>query len=310
MNNIRTYFSLLIVFVCLFAYSLVSAQSLPQNLSNFNVDDYSDSQLKDAMQNAQSQGLSDAQFIQMAQSRGLSTAQVQRLQTRIADIRKKGGNNTTVGDTSLDQSNRKINSQQNDPRSDQDDALSLFTDRSKIFGAKLFRNSKANTFQPNLKLATPVNYIVGPDDKLHISVYGNSLANWQLTVSSEGNINIPGVGVLNVAGKTIEQAIIAIKGKLAANNYAIDKGTSVQVSLGDIRTINVILQGELVKPGTYSLSSLSTAFDALYAAGGPNDIGSFRKIDIIFNDQQNRFISMNLIVFLLLLVRFLVFGNF
>jgi protein involved in polysaccharide export with SLBB domain len=281
MNNIKFYFSLLIIFICLSACSLVSAQSLPQNLSNFNVDDYSDAQLKAVLQNAQSQGLSDAQLIQMAQGRGLSNTQAQRLQSRLNDLHKTDGNNSVVNDTSGIQSPRKINSLQ----AEQINPSNLFTDQSKIFGSSLFRNSKANTFQPNLKLATPVNYIVGPDDKLHISVYGNSVANWQLTVTPEGNINIPGVGILNVSGKTIEQATTAIKGKLAANNYAIDRGTTVQVSLGDIRTINVILQGELVKPGTYALSSLSTAFDALYAAGGPSDIGSFRKIDVIRNNK-------------------------
>lgn len=282
MNKLKVYFSILVVVFSLLAFSSAFAQSLPQNLSNFNVDDYSEAQLKAVMQNAQSQGLSDAQLLQMAQSRGLSAAQAQRLQTRITDIRKKDGGNAVV-DTTGNQSSRKVNALQNNDG--QDNNMSLFNSQSKIFGASLFRNSKANTFQPNLKLATPVNYIVGPDDKLHISVYGNSIVNWELTVSPEGNINIPGVGILNVAGKTIEQATIAIKNRLAANNYAIDRGTSVQVTLGDIRTINVILQGELVKPGTYSLSSLSTAFDALFAAGGPSDIGSFRKIEVIRNNK-------------------------
>ncbi|MES2376099.1 MAG: SLBB domain-containing protein [Bacteroidota bacterium] len=284
MNKFKTYLSILVVVFNLLAFSSAFAQSLPQNLSTFNVDDYSDAQLKSVLQNAQSQGINDAQLLQVAQTRGLSAIQAQRLQTRIAEIRKKdGGGNTAITDTSDNQSSRKVNALQNNDA--QDDKVPLFTNQSKIFGASLFRNSKANTFQPNLKLATPVNYIVGPDDKLHISVYGNSVANWQLTVSPEGNINIPGVGVLNVAGKTIEQATLAIKSRLAANNYAIDRGTSVHVTLGDIRTINVILQGELIKPGTYSLPSLSTAFDALFSAGGPNDIGSFRKIEIIRNNK-------------------------
>lgn len=284
MNKLKIYLSILVVVISLVAFSSAFAQSLPQNLSTFNVDDYSDAQLKAVLQNAQSQGLNDAQLLQMAQSRGLSATQAQRLQTRIADLRKKdGGGNAVIIDTSDNQSSRKVNALQDN--NVPDNKVPLFTNQSKIFGASLFRNSKANTFQPNLKLATPVNYIVGPDDKLHISVYGNSVANWQLTVSPEGNINIPGIGVLNVAGKTIEQATLAIKKRLAANNYAIDRGTSVHVTLGDIRTISVILQGELVKPGTYSLPSLSTAFDALFSAGGPSDIGSFRNIEIIRNNK-------------------------
>ncbi|MDB4926315.1 SLBB domain-containing protein [Mucilaginibacter sp.] len=289
MNNLKIYVALLVVVLCFLAHKPASAQSLPQNLSNYNVDDASDAQIRQMMQSAQSQGLSDAQLIQMAQGRNLPPAQVQRLQSRIADIRKKDGNSgATSGygsDTTNNQSSARKNYQQDDTLNRQN-RIDLFKDlQPKVFGASLFRNSKANTFQPNLKLATPVNYIIGPDDKLKIDVYGNSVASWTLPVSPEGNINIPGVGILNVSGRTIEQATIAIKSRLAANNYAIGKGTAVQVSLGDIRTINVILQGELVKPGTYSLSSLSTAFDALYAAGGPNDIGSFRKIEIVRNNK-------------------------
>src|SRR6202012_539477 len=115
-----------------------------------------------------------------------------------------------------------------------------------------------------------------------------SLANWKLEVSPEGNINIPGVGLLNVAGKTIEQATSAIKSKLSASNYAVGKGTSVQVSLGNIRSIKVILVGEVTKPGTYTLPSLATAFNALYAAGGPGENGSYRQIEIIRNNKVIR----------------------
>ena len=156
--------------------------------------------------------------------------------------------------------------------------------KSKIFGADIFRNSNTS-FSPDLKIATPHNYIVGPGDQLNISVYGNSLANWQLEVSPEGNINIPGVGPLNIGGKTIEQATSTIKSRLIANHYAIGGGTSLQVSLGNIRSIKVIMVGELIRPGTYTLPSLATAFNALYAAGGPNDNGSFRKIEIIRNSR-------------------------
>jgi protein involved in polysaccharide export with SLBB domain len=111
------------------------------------------------------------------------------------------------------------------------------------------------------------------------------LVNWKLSVSPDGNINIPGVGLLNVSGKTIEQATASIKSKLAANHYAIGHGTTVQVSLGNIRSIKVIIVGEVRKPGTYTLPSLATVFNALYSAGGPNDKGSFRQIEVIRNNR-------------------------
>jgi protein involved in polysaccharide export with SLBB domain len=150
----------------------------------------------------------------------------------------------------------------------------------KIFGADLF-NGTGSTFEPNLRLATPMNYVLGPDDQLNVNVYGNSVDNWKLTVSPEGNINLPHVGFINVSGKTIEQATALIKSGLSAHNYAIGHGADVKVTLGDIRSIKVIITGEITKPGTYTLSSLSTVFNALYASGGPNQNGSFRKIEVI-----------------------------
>jgi protein involved in polysaccharide export with SLBB domain len=264
------------------------AQSIPQNLSNVNVNELSDFQLRQALQQAQVSGLSDAQLIQTLQSRGLSTEQSRILEKRISEIRKSNlstrkDNNS---DTAQNDNNiRELNYTPDTITNNSDKIVDVF--KPKIFGADLFKNNNIK-FEPNLKLATPVNYIVGPEDQLNINVYGNSLVNWKLTVSPEGNINIPGVGVLNVAGKTIEQATSAIKSKLSANNYAVGRGTNVQVTLGNIRSIKVIIVGEVVKPGTYTLPSLATVFNALYSAGGPNDNGSFRQIEILRNNRIYR----------------------
>jgi protein involved in polysaccharide export with SLBB domain len=286
MNYLKLGITLLIFAICFLAYNSVSAQNLLQNPATVNVDDLSDAQIRQLMQQAQSSGLSDDQLIQYAQSKGMSDTQIQRLQARISDIRRKGKNTQTYTDTLSRNLNYKPDS----------DSLSNFQRyanklKTRIFGADLFRHRNI-TFEPNLKLATPVNYILGPDDKLNINLYGNSLANWNLSVSPEGNINIPGVGVLKVGGKTIEQATSAIKSKLTASNYAIGHGTNVQISLGDIRSIKVIMIGELVKPGTYTLPSLATAFNALYAAGGPGDNGSFRQIEIIRNNRIIRHLDI------------------
>ncbi|MDB5137165.1 MAG: colonic acid export protein Wza [Mucilaginibacter sp.] len=292
--NIKPYIILLIIlnFIC-FSLVHVSAQSIPQDISNVKVDELSDAQVKQLMQQAAASNISDKQLVQMAQTKGMSSAEAQKLQIRISDIRKKEGsasalsNNLNYSDTS--QSRRKLNY-----KADTDSASTYYKKRDifgklvpRVFGADIFKNSNL-TFAPNLNLATPVNYVVGPTDQLNINVFGNSLANWKLEVSPEGNINIPGVGLLNVGGKTIEQATTAIKSKLTASNYAIGKGTSLQVSLGNIRSIKVILVGEVVKPGTYTLPSLATAFNALYAAGGPGENGSFRQIEIIRNNKVIR----------------------
>ena len=125
---------------------------------------------------------------------------------------------------------------------------------------QIFYRNGSVTFEPNLNIATPVNYILGPQDQINVNVYGNSIANWKLTVSPDGSINIPGIGILNVSGKTIEQATNDIKSKLSANNYAIGKGTSVQVSLGNIRSIKVIIVGQVQRPGTYTLAFTCNGF--------------------------------------------------
>ncbi|TFF35537.1 SLBB domain-containing protein [Mucilaginibacter psychrotolerans] len=282
MDRLKPCFILLVTLLWLVCISPANAQNLPQNLSGVNVNDMSDEQLRQALQQAQASGLSDATLLQTLQARGLSATQIQLLQTRIAALRKTAG---AIQPSTQEPSvlARGLNYQPDTSNTPAGDKIyGLFT--PKIFGANLFRNSNI-TFEPNLKLATPVNYILGPDDQLNINVYGASLVNWKLDVSPEGNINIPGVGILNVSGKTIEQATTSIKSKLAANNYAVGRGTSVQVGLGNIRSIKVIMVGEVVKPGTYTLSSLATAFNALYAAGGPGENGSFRQIEIIRNNR-------------------------
>lgn len=304
MKIFKFYLTIFIAFFFFLANSPVSAQSIPQNLSNINVDDLSDAQLMQLMQKAQQMGLSDSQLIQLAQSRGMSDMQIQKLQIRVADIRKKNGiasgsNNNSGGNNSgadtTRQSSRKLNYTPDTTNNTlkQANPYDLFEQlKPKIFGVDLFRNNNANTFQPNLKLATPVNYIIGPDDQINVDVFGNSVASWSLTVSPDGNINIPGIGILNVSGKTIEEATSVIISKLAANNYSIGKGTNVKVSLGNIRSINVILQGLVMKPGTYTLPSLATVFNALYAAGGPNDVGSFRQIEVIRDNKVIRHVDL------------------
>jgi len=290
MRYLKFIFILIIFFCCISLVFPVLAQTVPSNLSNVNVDDLSDAQINQLIKQAQASGLNDNQIIQQARSRGMSADQISRFQQRINKL-SNGGNNAAAADTAQQAQARRLNYREDTTTTAKRDTDIFNVLKPRIFGANLFRNGNISS-TPNLNLATPVNYIVGPNDQLNINVYGNSLANWKLGVSPEGNINIPGVGLLNVAGKTIEQATANIKSKLAANNYAIGKGTSVQVSLGNIRSIRVRVVGEVVKPNTYTLPSLATVFDALYASGGPNDNGTFRQIDIIRNNKIIRHLDV------------------
>ncbi|MDB5010249.1 MAG: capsule biosynthesis protein, partial [Mucilaginibacter sp.] len=291
MNKKISLILLLLIFIGCAIVRQASAQTSLQNISSVNVDNLSDQQIIQLLQQAQSAGLSDVQVLQQAQARGMSNTQIQKLQSRIKDIRSKQPGSTNKSTDSIVMTGR-----QPTYRIDTLDTTAVRKDlfgglKPKIFGADIFRN-KNNSFQPNLKIATPVNYIIGPDDQLNIDVYGTSIVNWKLNVSPEGNINIPGIGILNVGGKTIENATLMIKSKLAANNYAVDRGTKVQVSLGNIRSIKVIMVGQLEKPGTYTLSSLSTVFNALYVAGGPTENGSLRQIEVIRNNRIIRHLDV------------------
>lgn len=278
MNRIFLRFTFLLSFVCLISIVPTYAQSI-QNISSVNVDNLSDQQINQLLQQAQSAGLTDDQLVQQAQSRGMSAVQAIKLQNRIKDIRanaNKSTDTTQIANRTLNYTPDKADTSSRQIDHKKDNSLP-------VFGADLFKNNNIR-FEPNLNIATPVNYILGPSDQVNISVNGNSTVTWKLNVSPEGNINIPGVGLLNVAGKTIERATSDIKGKLAANNYAVGRGTTVDVGLGNIRSIKVIMVGQLVKPGTYTLPSLATVFNALYLAGGPNANGSYRQIEIIRNN--------------------------
>ena len=152
---------------------------------------------------------------------------------------------------------------------------------SNVFGSQLF--SKENlTFEPKLNIATPTNYVLGTYDEVMVDISGLYEASYKLKVSPEGTIRIPNVGPVKVAGATIENATRAIRNQVAKIYMGVSSGeTHVNVSLGNIRSIRVSVVGEATRPGSYTLPSLATAFNALYACGGPDSIGSMRDIKVI-----------------------------
>jgi protein involved in polysaccharide export with SLBB domain len=161
-------------------------------------------------------------------------------------------------------------------------SFSLSTYEKKIFGYEVFNNKQVN-FTPNLNMATPKDYIVGPGDELIIQIYGISQGIFTLPVSPEGKINIPSVGIVHVGSLQIDAAKAAIQQKLASRYPGIggsNPATFVMVTIGNIRSIKVSMVGELKNPGTYQLPSFSSLFNALYVAGGPSVMGSFRKVQV------------------------------
>lgn len=160
------------------------------------------------------------------------------------------------------------------------DSIAMIIIDKTVFGRAIFNGEQS--FEPNLNIATPDNYMLGPGDEVIIDVWGDAEANYKRTISPEGTINIPRVGPITLSGYTVQEANVRIKRSLARIYAGINSGsTSVKLTLGDIRSIQVNILGEVTKPGIYTLPSLASLFHALNAAGGVNEIGSLRDIKVI-----------------------------
>jgi protein involved in polysaccharide export with SLBB domain len=153
----------------------------------------------------------------------------------------------------------------------------------KVFGRDIFNNEEL-TFEPNMNIATPDNYVLGAGDAVFIDIYGASQKTVEATVSPDGFVVVEGYGPIQVAGLTVTQANSRIRSQLGAR-YSSSK---IRLSVGQTRTITVNVMGEVKTPGTYTLAAFASVFHALYMAGGPNDIGTLRNIKVY---RKNRLVS-------------------
>ena len=154
------------------------------------------------------------------------------------------------------------------------------TEGSKVFGRDIF-NNKELTFEPNMNIATPQNYRLGPGDVVYIDIYGASQKTVEATVTPDGTVVIEGFGPVQVSGLTVAQANARLKSTLGAR-YSSSK---VRLTVGQTKTIMVNVMGEVKTPGTYTLSAFASVFHALYMAGGTNDIGTLRNIKVFRNNK-------------------------
>ena len=220
--------------------------------------------------------------------RGVTTEQMQRVRKKAERLKNKQGLGTTEGAlfnkeevTRL----RKTKSEENI----NDVITHLMADTARIeqsriiFGHDLFQ-SKDLTFEPAMNIATPNNYVIGAGDNIFVDIYGASQKTAECIVSPDGYIVIEEFGPVQVAGLTVEQANKRVRSKLGSR-YA---NSSIQLSVGQTRTISVNVMGEVVNPGTYTLSAFATVFHALYMAGGPSEIGTLRNIKVY---RSNRLVS-------------------
>ena len=228
------------------------------------------------------QGKSQQQLYKELMLKGVTTTQLQRIkdkyeQEKNQSAANKGTNNVDTQRVNPEEAEDKAPAQSGNMRQ--------AAPGIQVFGRDIFQNSNL-TFEPSMNIATPVNYRLGPGDQIVIEVWGASEANITQKVTPDGYISIPDVGPINVNGLTVQAASNKIRSKLsqiysgmASSN--VNLSTNVKVSLGQIRTIQVNIMGEVSRPGTYALSSFSTVFHALYKAGGISPLGSLRNIKVV-----------------------------
>lgn len=151
----------------------------------------------------------------------------------------------------------------------------------RVFGRDIF-NQRALTFEPNMNIAIPQTYVLGPGDQIIIDVYGASQSSQQLTISPEGTVTVPGYGPIHVSGLTVAAANSKIRSTLGTRYSS----SNVKLTVGQTRAITINVMGEVKTPGTYTLSAFSTVFHALYRAGGINELGTLRNVKVYRNGRQ------------------------
>lgn len=278
------YFIGLIVLVC-WVGQVANAQEIdPNNLSSVRVDDLTDQQIRAYMKQAEASGITEEQFVQLALQRGMPATEIEKLRQRIKKLEEDGADSgvrferpvvpRVINDSLVMNRRQDAGAGKTNDTADKSGELP-------IFGNTLFQNEN-QAFEPNLRIATPKDYVIGPDDQLLIDIYGQSEVFYNPTVTPEGTINVPSVGVISVGGLRFEEAEERIRHTLSNVYTAIRSGaTKVSISLGNIRSIKVTITGEVNKPGTYTLPSLASVLNALYYSGGPNRNGSFRNISLV-----------------------------
>ena len=266
----------------------------------------SDTQVMQQIQREQKTGASQSQIATRLMQKGVTMQQLQRVRSQYESLNggkssRSSGNNTDVlvedsrlrdnnGAILTDSAGNVLFTQQVKATSATDITREKFKkaelddntyNGKMVFGRDIF-NKKALSFEPNMNIATPTSYVVGPGDKVFIDVYGASQKSEQLQVSPDGTVQATGYGPIHIAGLTVAQANARIKETLGARY----KSSEIRLTVGQTRTISVNIMGEVAAPGTYTLSAFATVFHALYMAGGVNGIGTLRNIKVFRGGRQ------------------------
>ncbi|MCY1719082.1 SLBB domain-containing protein [Prolixibacteraceae bacterium Z1-6] len=273
---IRTVFQLYILLFFLVIGTSIQAQ----DVKNIDVNTLPQSEIEKAKTMIKEANLSPEEAANLARQRGASEQQIREMQKRLLEETDTTNNVTDpfkeAAERTVQDDSAEFSSRESDLKKD----LS-------IFGSYLF-NSKNLTFEPSANLQTPANYEINIGDQMIINIWGNSQNNYQLSVNPNGQILIPDVGPVYIAGLTYLSAENKIKQRLTqiyADMAGDSPGTFAQINMGQLKAIRINIVGEVTTPGTYTLPATAAAFNALYLSGGPNEIGSFRNIRIIRNNK-------------------------
>lgn len=253
-----------------------------------------DQQVVEYAKNAMAAGKSKEEIAKELILKGVSRQQVMRIKEKY-EKETVLNNNIIVGDKEGNRTHRNIKS--TNPAKDFDTQNSILENdtinadserKDEIFGRNIFRNKRLN-FAPSENLATPRNYKLGPGDEVIIDIFGANQTTLRSVISPEGSINVDILGPVYLNGMSIEEANVYLKKKLASIYAGIKRegeGSDIRLSLGQIRSIQINVMGDVQNPGTYNLSSFSTVFHALYSAGGIKDPGTLRNIVVNRNGKK------------------------
>lgn len=242
----------------------------------------SDQQVLNYIKQEYAKGTSQTQIGMSLMSKGVTKEQLERVKNQVESAQL----NNTPSDkssTAIAADRSRENPSENITSGDLDVVSS--NDSSRVFGQNIF-NAKNLTFNPNTNIPTPVDYRLGPGDEVVIDIWGASQNTVRQTISAEGRIIVDRVGPIYLSGMTVKEANAYVQKKFTEVYAGLGEGISqIQLTLGQIRTIQINVMGDAAIPGTYSISSLASAFHALYRAGGVNKIGSLRSVRLYRNNK-------------------------
>ena len=248
----------------------------------------SDSQVLEYVKEGIRQGKEQKQLASELARKGVTKEQAMRVKQLYEQQNNVNASNATGTDVNESRLREEMKENTSDMLEDHPSTQDLARS-NQVFGRNIF-NTRNLTFEPSVNIATPLNYRLGPGDEVIIDIWGASQNTIRQQISPDGTINIQKIGPVNLNGLTISEANDYLKKTLNkiynGLNNTNDPTSDIRLTLGSIRTIQINVMGEVVQPGTYSLSSFSTVFHALYRAGGVSDIGSLRNVQLVRNGKN------------------------